>query len=290
MATASSSPTSTSNATGPKGPASPTSQAFSGTALGGVLHADAYVASRLTPPLSDLHCLALRDILAAVQPFAGQVRGKLFDYGCGGAPYRSLFTGISEYVRADVTPGPNIDRLLPTNGLTEEPAGHYDAVLSTQVLEHVLDPAAYLRECARILKPGGSLLVTTHGMFEEHGCPYDFHRWTARGLELAVAAADLEVESCRKLTGGVRGSVQQLHYLTAALFAPERPGWHKVLGVVRRLHKAFAVAPLNWFANRFPMHAVLPADHWAPIYVGVAVRARKPGMKAEGRITSNVQR
>ncbi|HTH49878.1 MAG TPA: class I SAM-dependent methyltransferase [Candidatus Limnocylindria bacterium] len=271
MATASSSPT------------SPTSQAFSGAELGGVLHADAYVLSRLQPPLSDPHCLALRDILAVVRPFAGDVRGRLFDYGCGGAPYRSLFTGLTEYVRADVTPGPNVDRLLPTNGLTDEPPGHYDAVLSTQVLEHVLDPAAYLRECARILRPGGRLLVTTHGLFEEHGCPYDFHRWTARGLELAVTAAGLEVESCSKLTGGVRGSVQQLHYLTAALFAPERPGWHKVLGVLRRLHKFGAVAPLNWFAGRFPMHAVVPADHWTSIYVGVAVRARKPGATAVAR-------
>lgn len=262
---------------------SPTSQAFSGAELGGVLHADAYVASRLRPPLSDLHCLALRDILAVVQPFAGQVRGKLFDYGCGGAPYRSLFTGVTEYVRADVTPGPNIDRLLPTNGLTDEPAGRYDAVLSTQVLEHVLDPAAYLRECARILRPSGSLLVTTHGMFEEHGCPYDFHRWTARGLELAVIAAGLEVESCQKLTAGVRGSIQQLHYLTAALYAPERPGWHKVFGGVRRLYHYGAIAPLNWLAGRFPMHALVPANHWAPIYVGVAVRARKPEATAAAR-------
>ena len=255
---------------------SPTSQAFSGAELGGVLHANAYVASRLSPRLTDLHYLAISDILAAVQPFAREVRGKLFDYGCGGAPYRSLFTGINEYVRADVTPGPDVDRLLLASGLTEEPSDRYDAVLSTQVLEHIADPAAYLRECGRILRPGGSLLVTTHGLFEEHGCPYDFHRWTARGLELAVAAAGLEVQSCHKLTGGVRGSVQQVHYSVAALFAPERPGWHKVFGVARRLYQPLAVGPLNWLANRFPMHAVLPADHWASIYVGVAVRARKP--------------
>ncbi len=258
------------------GTSSSTNRAFSGAELGGVLHADAYVASRLRPRLTDLHYLAISDILAAVQPFAREVQGKLFDYGCGGAPYRSLFTGIKEYVRADVTPGPNVDRLLPTNGLTDEPPDRYDAVLSTQVLEHVADPAAYLRECGRILKPGGSLLVTTHGLFEEHGCPYDFHRWTARGLELAVTAAGLEMESCQKLTGGVRGSIQLHHYLIAALHAPEYPLWHRLLAVIRRIYGFTTVAPLNWLADRFPRHAVLPAEHWAPIYVGVAVRARKP--------------
>lgn len=244
--------------------------------LGAVLHADAYVSGRLRPRRSDPHYLILADVLAEVRLFASSVNGKLFDYGSGGAPYRSLFANINEYVRADITPGPNVDRLLPANGLTNEPDARYDAVLSTQVLEHVPDPAAYLRECVRILKPGGRLLVTTHGMFEEHGCPYDFHRWTARGLELAVAAAGLKIEAGHKLVGGVRGSIQLHHYLIAALHAPEYPLWHRLLAVLRRLYGFTAVAPLNWLADRFPKHAVLPADHWSPIYVGVAVRARKP--------------
>ncbi len=249
-----------------------------GVELGTVLHADAYMADRLRPRRTDPHYLILSDVLAEVRPFAASVQGKLFDYGSGGAPYRPLFTGIGEYVRADITPGPNVDRLLPANGLTEEPDARYDAVLSTQVLEHVSDPAAYLRECLRILKPGGRLLVTTHGMFEEHGCPYDFYRWTARGLEVAIAAAGLEVESSHKLVGGVRGSIQLHHYLIAALYAPEYPLWHRLLAVIRKIYGFTTIAPLNWFADRFAHHAVVPADHWSPIYVGVAVRARKPGV------------
>ena len=250
--------------------------AQSAGSLGDVLHADDYVRSRQRPSLGDPHYLGLVDLLAVVRPFAASVRGSLFDYGSGGAPYRSLFTNINEYVRADVTPGPNVDRLLPASGLTGEPAARYDAVLSTQVLEHVPDPAAYLRECARILKPGGQLLVTTHGMFEEHGCPYDFHRWTSRGLQLAVAAAGLAAEPGLKLTGSVRGSIQLHHTLVGELFAPEYPVRHKLLAVIRRLYGLIGVAPLNWLAERFPQHGVLPADHWAPIYVGVAVRAQKP--------------
>jgi SAM-dependent methyltransferase len=247
-----------------------------GETLGVVLHADDYVAGRLHPQLTDPHCLILSDVLAMVKPFAADVRGALFDYGSGGAPYRSLFTGITEYVRADITPGPQVDRILPANGLTEEPAARYDAVLSTQVLEHVADPAAYLKECERILKPGGQLLVTTHGMFEEHGCPYDFHRWTARGLELAVAAAGFEVVSSHKLVAGVRGSIQLHHYLIAALHAPEHPFWHRLLAVMRHIYQFTTVPLLNAVAGLFVSQAVVPADHPAAIYVGVAVRAKKP--------------
>src|SRR3546814_14268249 len=41
------------------------------------------------------------------------------------------------------------------------PAASFDVVLSFQVIEHVLDDDAYLREARRILKPGGTLVVIT---------------------------------------------------------------------------------------------------------------------------------
>jgi SAM-dependent methyltransferase len=39
--------------------------------------------------------------------------------------------------------------------------GAFDLVLCTQVLEHVVDPSAVLRELARVLEPGGTLLLST---------------------------------------------------------------------------------------------------------------------------------
>jgi len=41
------------------------------------------------------------------------------------------------------------------------PESHFDAVHSAHVIEHVHDPAALLRECFRILKPGGKLVMLT---------------------------------------------------------------------------------------------------------------------------------
>jgi SAM-dependent methyltransferase len=39
--------------------------------------------------------------------------------------------------------------------------GHFDLVVSIQVVEHLLDPAAGTRELARVLRPGGTLLLST---------------------------------------------------------------------------------------------------------------------------------
>lgn len=41
------------------------------------------------------------------------------------------------------------------------PEARFDAVLSLEVIEHVRDPAAYIRELARVLEPGGRLYVST---------------------------------------------------------------------------------------------------------------------------------
>ena len=41
------------------------------------------------------------------------------------------------------------------------PDNHFDAVHSAHVIEHVYDPVAMLKECFRVLKPGGKLVILT---------------------------------------------------------------------------------------------------------------------------------
>lgn len=61
------------------------------------------------------------------------------------------------------------------NGFLEQanyPDASFDAVTLIEIVEHVRDALALLRECARILRPGGVVLITTPNA----------HSWTARSM------------------------------------------------------------------------------------------------------------
>ncbi len=51
------------------------------------------------------------------------------------------------------------------------------------MLEHIRDYRAAVAEMYRVLKPGGLLLLGTHGTWAIHGAPHDYWRWTPYGLQ-----------------------------------------------------------------------------------------------------------
>ena len=139
---------------------------------------------------------AMRALPVTIRELAGELRvppeGRILDYGCGHSGHRRLFRGV-EYVGADLAGNPHADLEIAPEGMLPVGADSFDAVLSTQVLEHVPDPELYLSECRRVLRPGGRLLLSTHGMMVFHPSPEDYWRWTRPGLERIVRGAGFEL-------------------------------------------------------------------------------------------------
>lgn len=126
---------------------------------------------------------------------------RVLDYGCATSPYRDLFTSGVQYVGADLPGNPAAQLHIDAEGRVPDGNGAFDAVLSTQVLEHVADPGLYLQECWRLLRPGGALLLTTHGLWIYHPDPVDYWRWTSAGLRRTLERAGFEIEHVEGLMG-----------------------------------------------------------------------------------------
>lgn len=172
--------------------------------IGDSLDADTYVHSRLSPQPDHNYYLHLSDLREALGMFASKESIKVLDYGCGGSPYRSLFPNAT-YHRADYMEMKGLDyRIAEDATLPGIHDNTYDIVLSTQVLEHVRRPEDYLRQARRVLRPDGMLILTTHGVFYDHPCPYDFRRWTADGLELILNDSGFKKSDIWKLTTNSR--------------------------------------------------------------------------------------
>jgi SAM-dependent methyltransferase len=137
-----------------------------------------------------------------VSELALEPGARVLDFGCGDQPYRAIFGTDVDYIAADLPGNPDADIVID-GGRVGLPDESVDLVFSSQVLEHVADPGAYLAECRRVLRPGGTLLLSTHGVMFHHPHPTDFWRWTTEGLASVVDDSGLRLNSLTPLMGAV---------------------------------------------------------------------------------------
>jgi SAM-dependent methyltransferase len=187
---------------------------------------------------------------------------RVLDAGAGETQYKPLFRQ-HRYTAVDLAIGDagwdysSIDALADLTRLPFRDSS-FDASLNVVTLEHLTDPAAALSEIARVLRPGGAMLIVAPHEWEVHQAPHDYFRYTRYGLELLLRRggfASVEITPIggiwrllsRRLLNAVQQSPAFLKPLTALLFIP----------------LALAVAPLD------------PLDHRQDFTLGYRCLARK---------------
>lgn len=235
-----------------------------------------YLRHRIEPHQGDPHYLPLSDLRLALDGVAGAATGRVLDYGCGASPYRELFPGV-EYRRADFLETGDLDYTIDAMGRVPAPDGGFDLVLSTQVAEHLPDASVHWQEAHRLLRPGGRFILSTHGTFPDHGCPYDFRRWTADGLKRDIEKAGFRVDSVAKLTTNLRAVAFLLsEHAGEAIFARSSfGGWlaRQLCGWIRRHPAAWHL--LCDTALKRQRVLPCPADGHT-LYLGLFVVATRP--------------
>jgi SAM-dependent methyltransferase len=208
-------------------------------------------------------------IEAAVRAFAAACPpgAVVLDAGCGENRFRPYFTG-RRFVGCDRGVGDSrwdysrVDVVGDLHRLAFRP-GALDAALSIVTLEHLPRPDDALKELARVLKPGGELLLVVPLLWEVHQAPHDYFRFTRHGIRTLLESAGFEVSRCEPL-GGFFVLLARRCVNTLAFF---QGSWRWLPFVV--------LAP--WLGLLLPL--LLPAldglDRRKDFTLGYEVRARK---------------
>jgi SAM-dependent methyltransferase len=129
----------------------------------------------------------------------------LYDVGCGEKPFADFLEGrVARHIGVDIDYGfydaSHIDLIGSADDLPIEDDSA-DAVLSSQVIEHLPDPEKAIAEAARVLKPGGLLFLSYPYLYPIHAVPFDFARLSEFALDRMLSRHGLELVERRRLGG-----------------------------------------------------------------------------------------
>jgi SAM-dependent methyltransferase len=140
--------------------------------------------------------LQLLTCVRFLRPRLARLNGKVLDVGCGEMPFRGFLARDVEYQGIDVPEAVSFGmRNHPEIALFDGlhipfPDNSWDGILCTEVLEHTYDPETLVAEMLRVLRPGGTLLLTVPFAARVHHAPHDYQRFTRFGLRRMFSKFD----------------------------------------------------------------------------------------------------
>lgn len=147
----------------------------------------------------------------------------------------------------------------------------FDAVICSELLEHVPEPQAVTAEIHRVLKPGGTLLLCVPFMNRVHGDPYDFARYTdyywLQALD-KIGFRDIHIEKQGLFWSVLADMLRDWAYLKTSR-GPLQKSW--IIGLVSSFMTAAKRKAMKWDAAKSAEGDASPQGYTT----GFGIKARK---------------
>ena len=170
--------------------------------------------------------LQLLTILLFLNRALSSCRGRLLDVGAGEAPWRELMPERVEYVGVDADLSGEFGmRHLPDVTYYDGKRlpyddNSFDHVLCTEVLEHIPNPATFLIDLKRVLRQGGTLILTVPWSARIHHLPHDYGRFTRFGLVALMESTGFSGVTIEERGNDIAVIANKLLVLTVRLLRP----------------------------------------------------------------------
>lgn len=148
------------------------------------------------------------------------------DVGAGTTPYRSEIKhclGVSEYIALDIAPT-NLTDVVGDAARLPFAENCAEYIASFDVIQHLPDPIAVLKEFERVLVPGGCLLLTFPFNYCECDAQ-DFRRWTLSGMGKDLGLVGLQVVCMEQRGGRFFSFACGANWIAQHLLPGQRQGW-----------------------------------------------------------------
>lgn len=132
----------------------------------------------------------ISDLVAALyqQHLPLHARGRLLDLGCGKAPLYGCYSPlVDEVTCVDWADSGCVDLVCDLTQPLPLPDACFETIVFSDVLEHLPDPVTIWREMARVLAPGGRVVLNVPFYYSVHAHPHDYYRFTRFALERFAA-------------------------------------------------------------------------------------------------------
>ncbi len=196
----------------------------------------------------------------------GEVHDVL-DVYCGTRPYDDLFPAAARIVGFDVE-----DRFGVADVVSREflpfPADSFDALLCTQAFYYVEDSLAAARELRRVLRPGGTALITVPVVWEYDTRTFE-HRFTESSLrrvfegwdDVAVVENGGWGVSWAAVTGSLFARIQERLAARVLLRTLARPAFAAVYAAINGIGLALEAVDRRFVRGsyRLPMNLLISA-------------------------------